>query len=114
MNCIVYLVRSSAEDVEMFNRSLDLLEKNLLAFTKDTDVLVYVEESFEEYMSSVKTNLKLRYETITFEVPDYPEEIANQIPLMETALSIGDTQDFPWDIVTCVDFSPEKCISSLV
>ena len=80
MNCIVYLVRSSDTDVEMFNRSLDLLEKNVLAFTKDTDVLVYVEESFEEYKSSVQTNLKLRYETIVFEVPDYPEEIASQIP----------------------------------
>lgn len=80
MNCIVYLVRSSEEDVEMFNKSLDLLEKNVLAFTKDTDVLVYVEESFEEYKNSVQTNLDLRYETVVFEVPDYPKEIASQIP----------------------------------
>ena len=62
MNCIIYLVRSSEKDVEEFNKSLSLLEKNLLAFTKYTDVIVFVEDSFDEYKSKVDTNLKLRYE----------------------------------------------------
>ena len=64
MNCIIYLVRSSEKDVEEFNKSLSLLEKNLLAFTKYTDVIVFVEDSFDEYKSKVDTNLKLRYERI--------------------------------------------------
>ena len=47
MNCIIYLVRTSDKDVEQFNESLELLEKNLLNYTDSTDVLVFVEESFE-------------------------------------------------------------------
>ena len=80
MNCVIYLVRSSQEDVDMFNKSLDLLENNLLKFTEYTDVIVFVEDSFQEYKSKVKTNLKLRYEPIEFKVPDYPEDIASEIP----------------------------------
>lgn len=80
MNCILYLVRSSDQDVEDFNKSLRLVEENLLPYTNSTDVLVFCEESFEEYKSKVETNLNLRYETIEFKVPDYPQEILDQIP----------------------------------
>lgn len=80
MNCIVYLVRSSEKDVQDFNESLSLLETNLLSHTKSTDVLVYCEESFESYKSQVQSNISLRYETIDFQVPEYSQEILNQIP----------------------------------
>ena len=80
MNCILYLVRSLDQDVEDFNKSLKLLEENLIPYTNNTDVLVFCEESFDEYKSKVKTNLELKYETIEFEVPDYPQEILDQIP----------------------------------
>jgi alpha 1,2-mannosyltransferase len=80
MNCILYLVRSSEKDVEDFNKSLELLEKNLLPYTSGTDLLVFVEDSFEEYKSLVKTNVSIRYETIEFKFPDYPQEILDQIP----------------------------------
>ena len=80
MNCILYLVRSSDQDVEDFNKSLRLVEENLLPYTNSTDVLVFCEESFEEYKSKIQTNLSLRYETIEFKVPDYPQEILDQIP----------------------------------
>ena len=63
MNCIIYLVRSSEKDVEEFNKSLGLLEENLLKYTA-ADVLVFVEESFEKYRSKVETNLELLYQTI--------------------------------------------------
>ena len=63
MNCIIYLVRSSEKDVEEFNKSLSLLEENLLKHTT-ADVLVFVEESFEKYKSKVETNLELLYQTI--------------------------------------------------
>lgn len=80
MNCIIYLVRSSDEDVEMFNKSLDLLEKNLLRFSSNIDVIVFVEKSFDSYKEKIKTNIELQYHLIEFKVPDYPEQIANQIP----------------------------------
>ena len=80
MNCIIYLVRSSDKDIEEFNKSLSLLEKNLLKYTDSTDVLVFIEESFEEYKSKVKTDLDLKYKVIEFKTPDYPKEIADNIP----------------------------------
>ena len=80
MNCILYLVRSSDQDVEDFNKSLALVEQNLLPYTNSTDVLVFVEPSFEEYKSKVRTNIELKYETIEFQVPNYPQEILDQIP----------------------------------
>jgi hypothetical protein len=42
--------------------------------------LVFCEESFEEYKSKVQTNLNIRYETIEFKVPEYSQEILDQIP----------------------------------
>ena len=80
MNCIIYLVRTSDKDVEQFNESLELLEKNLLKYTDSTDVLVFVEESFEPYKTKVKTNLELLYQTIQFNLPEYPPEILENIP----------------------------------
>lgn len=80
MNCIIYLVRSTDEDVEMLNQSLALLEENLLKFTSNTDVLIFVENTFTDLNDKVQTNLDLKYYLVEFDVPDYPEEIANQIP----------------------------------
>jgi hypothetical protein len=39
-NCIVYLLRSSVEDINMINKSLSLLENNLIRFTNNCDVLI--------------------------------------------------------------------------
>ena len=79
MNCILYLVRSSEKDLEDFNKSLELIEKNVIPFTKDVDLVVFCEKSFEEYKSQVKTNLNIKYQEIEFKVPDYSEEIRSQI-----------------------------------
>ena len=76
MNCIIYLVRSSDEDVEMFNKSLALLEENVLKFTS-ADVLVFVEDSFFPYVEKVQTNLNLKYNLVQFDVPEYSNEIAS-------------------------------------
>jgi alpha 1,2-mannosyltransferase len=80
MNCIVYLVRSSEEDVENFNKSLSLVEDNVVPATKDFDIIVFCEPSFEDLKSKVKTNLNLNYQSIEFSIPDYPQEILDQIP----------------------------------
>lgn len=80
MNCILYLARSSKEDLNDFNKSLSLLETNLIPFIKEVDLVVFCEESFEEYKSKVETQLKIKYQLIEFDVPDYPKEIADNIP----------------------------------
>lgn len=79
-NCIIYLVRSSNQDVEDFNKSLKLLENNLLSQAKNTDVIVFCEESFNDYKSKVDTNIPLKYQQIEFNIPNYSKEILEQIP----------------------------------
>ena len=80
MNCILYLVRSSEDDLKDFNKSLALLEENLLPFTGEVDLVVFCEESFEEYKPRVETKQNIRYVTIEFDIPDYPQEIVDNIP----------------------------------
>lgn len=80
MNCIIYLVRSSEQDVINFNKSLFLLEENLFPNTKNFDIIVFCEPCFEQFKSKVNTKFELKYQTIEFKVPDYPKEILEQIP----------------------------------
>jgi len=80
MNCILYLVRSSEDDLNDFNKSLSLLESNLIPYTSDVDLVVFCEESFEGYKSRVESNLNIKYQTIEFKLPEYSEEILNKIP----------------------------------
>jgi hypothetical protein len=69
--CISYLIKSSAGDVYLLNKSLATLEKNLLPNTKVDDILIYHEEDFEEFKHSVKCNHSIRFERIKFSVPDH-------------------------------------------
>jgi hypothetical protein len=80
MNCIVYLVRSSEDDLIDFNKSLSLLEKNLIPFTDNVDLVVFCEKSFEKFKSRVETQLDIKYQLIEFNLPDYPKEILDNIP----------------------------------
>ena len=81
MNCILYLVRSSDEDLNNFNKSLDLVEKNLTPHTSNVDLLVFCEENFEDFKSKVKTNLNIRYQMVDFEFPDFNQEILTDLLL---------------------------------
>ena len=80
MNCIVYLVRSSEDDLIDFNKSLSLLEKNLIPFTDNVDLVVFCEKSFGKFKSRVETQLDIKYQLIEFNLPDYPKEILDNIP----------------------------------
>ena len=79
-NCILYLVRSSQDDLNDFNKSISLVEENLIPKTNNVDIIVFCEKSFEQYKSEVKTNLNIQYQTIEFKIPDYSKEILDQIP----------------------------------
>lgn len=80
MNCILYLVRSSEKDLDDLNKSLELVEKNLISFTNNTDLVVFCENSFSEYKSKVKSKLNIKYQEIEFIIPNYSQEIIDQIP----------------------------------
>jgi alpha 1,2-mannosyltransferase len=72
-DCILYLVRSSTEDLDSLNKSLDLLEKNLLPSLdkSKTDILLFHESSFEEYKPKVKKikGIQMIFLEIKFEIP---------------------------------------------
>lgn len=61
MDCIIYLVRNSQEDIEMLNISLFLLQENLLKFTKGYDVIVFHEVGFEEYKKNIKSDIRIKF-----------------------------------------------------
>ena len=73
-NCILYLVRSSVEDLLSLNKSLEFLEKNLLPFVdkNTTDILLFHEASFEEYKIKTKIieNIQTIFIPIVFECPE--------------------------------------------
>lgn len=81
-NCVTYLVRTSSKDLQDLNESLELLSKNLLK--TDTDVLLFVEESFtNEWKQKVNKQKFCRFKwiEIKFEIPEFlSEEIKNSIP----------------------------------
>lgn len=78
MNCIIYLVRSNQEDIEMLNKSLDLLYKNLLRHTS-ADVIIFHEKDFYEFIPAIKTEFRIKYIEVDLE-RRYLAEIESQIP----------------------------------
>ena len=79
-NCIVYLVRSTKEDIEGLNKSLELISKNLLPFTKKVDILIFHEDSLEEFKSSIIKVPGIIFHKIQFNLPNYSEDIKAKIP----------------------------------
>lgn len=79
-NCITYLVRASDKDIEEFNQSLLLIEKNLIPFCKDIDVIIFHEKDLEPFKDKIKHNVKLIFKEIKFKLPDYSDDILKEIP----------------------------------
>ena len=78
-NCVVYLLRSTEKDIDMLNRSLNLLEKNLLSFT-DCDVIIFHENNLGGLRDGIQTNIDLRLCEIDIGPPKYPSRIQSKIP----------------------------------
>lgn len=76
-NCILYLVRTSIEDLADLNESLNLLYSNLLKYTT-AEVLVFHESSFTEFKNDVQ--YPVIFHEIEFNLPKYTEEILRKIP----------------------------------
>jgi len=79
-NCIVYLLRSSQEDIDMINKSLSLLETNLLNYTKNYDVIIFHENNLGDLKNKIHNNINLIFNEINIEQPVYSETINNLIP----------------------------------
>ena len=73
--CIIYLVRTSNEDLKDFINSLNSLYKNFLQFY-DYPVLAFIEESFgivyqKKLLDSIPEKLNISFETIEFKIPHF-------------------------------------------
>jgi alpha 1,2-mannosyltransferase len=97
-NCIIYLVRTSEKDLEDLNKSLELLDKNLLAFTPTVDVILFHESSFDEsYKQRVCTLFagQVYFNQIQFPDPPagapeiFPHPIPEQVAMGNLGFSIG-------------------------
>jgi len=78
-NCIIYLLRSSQEDIDMLNKSLGLLELNLLQFTRNCDVIIFHENDLYSLKGSIHSSIPLMFVEIDMKPPVYPEEISSKI-----------------------------------
>lgn len=82
--CIVFLVRSSKEDLEMLNESLALVGVNLLPAIHDQiDILLFHEKSFDQKKKDMVRPIKnadFVFQEIEFVLPDYQPEIVRRIP----------------------------------
>jgi hypothetical protein len=83
-NCILYLVRTSKQDVDLLNRSLDLVYNNVLPYLKqEVDIILFHEKDFDEsYKNMILKNNKIKiiFQEIIFEIPKYSKKILDQIP----------------------------------
>jgi hypothetical protein len=79
-NCITYLLRSTQEDIDMLNKSLSLLEINLLSKTKNYDVIIFHENNLGDLKNKINTNIKLIFHEVSIDPPKYSDEINSLIP----------------------------------
>ena len=79
-NCITYLLRSSSDDINMINRSLSLLEINLLSKTKNYDVIIFHENNLGDLKNKINTNIELIFHEISIATPNYSDDIKSIIP----------------------------------
>lgn len=79
-NCVLYLLRSSQEDIAMLNKSLALLSENLLRFTTNYDVVIFHEKDLMELKNEIKTDSNLLFIEIELGPPEYSDDIKLKIP----------------------------------
>lgn len=95
----MYLVRSSPDDLGLLNKSLGLVEENLLPAIKEpTDIILFHEPSFDsQYRGKVRSvkNGTIIFQEIVFTLPDYPAEIRNKIPEFYPHPTFHDHHGFP-------------------
>ncbi len=80
-NVIVYLMNNTEEDIRDFRTSYLSIEKNLLPFIKDTDILLlYEHDEILHLFDDILKYERIIWKKIEFKLPDYPQSILSQIP----------------------------------
>lgn len=81
-NCVLYLVRSTQEDIDSLNKSLSLLQTNVIDSCKTKpDILLFHENSLSEFKEQILPLENIRFVEIEFSIPNvYSEDLKNSIP----------------------------------
>ncbi len=96
-NCIIYLVRTSEKDLEMLNKSLQLVDENVLTSSENVDVILFHEIGFNDYKSQVHQikNANIIFQNIVFPEPPegtpdmFPHPNPDQVAMGNLGFSIG-------------------------
>lgn len=75
-NCIIYLLRASDEDVQLFIQSIKSLEINFLP-NNPVDILCFHENDLYEYINLINksVDILIKFHEISFEVPSYNKHL---------------------------------------
>lgn len=83
-NCIIYLVRTSQGDLDMLNRSLALVDSNVLgSVSGKTSIIIFHEKSFDAQYRAKVLPLKhgvVAFYKIEFSLSNYSKEFRSNIP----------------------------------
>ena len=96
-NCILYLVRTSEEDLINLNKSLSLVYENVLPNNPGVDIVLFHEESFVECMHRVltKEGVRIVFQLVNFPSPPrgtpdiFPHPIPEQVAMGNLGFSVG-------------------------
>ncbi len=95
-NCILYLVRTSEEDLENLNKSLSLVKENVLPNNPGVDILLFHEEDFTFMKSRVVQLPNMRFQLVNFPTPpaDAPEIFPHPLPEQVAMGNLGFTMGY--------------------
>lgn len=95
-NCIVYLVRTSEEDLENLNKSLSLVKENVLPNNPNVDILLFHEDSFIFFKSRVLELPNTIFVPVNFPTPpaDAPEIFPHPLPEQVAMGNLGFTMGY--------------------
>ncbi len=95
-NCILYLVRTSEEDLVMLNKSLELVRENVLPNNPNVDILLFHEESFQPFKDRVVEIPNIIFQLVNFPTPpaDAPEIFPHPLPEQVAKGNLGFTMGY--------------------
>jgi hypothetical protein len=95
-NAIVYLLNNAPKDMMFFRRSLPFLKQNYLD-QHPCDLICFHEDDFPQQEMDVIKNFipSVRFERVSFSVPQYPPEISSRIPEFVPHPEIPSVPGFP-------------------
>ena len=72
MNALIYLLRASNDDIELFHKSISLVKQNINDSLNDVDIIVIHEKNMEKYYDKLNKQYPyLKFIEIEFSLPEH-------------------------------------------